>query len=289
MGEAPPAPSRPTATAVPQPQVQPLPNEADLPKGELTVRPQTKPPTVAPPKVAVDELPQPYTPDAPRNNQPPLNNAPQLPKLPNLPNGLPEAIVGSTAVAIGVKAKNMLSGGKIPSFTPVRLKNVTLNAEMKAEIKKLADYRQEKGFPAAAKVDTAGTIASTTIDGQTFFGHSTVNERALLGKDNQELRRGLLKDLQDAGLLQNDLQYKDAFKVGFLTHAETEAILEARQKLGSLKDKELVIYVDREPCDRCFNHLPKVAELYGIKSITIISSNPQQQDQIVTITKGGVR
>lgn len=221
-------------------------------------------------------MPSPYKP-----NQP-------TPPLPNLP-GLPEAITGAITAAIGVKTTNMLSGGKVPDYTPVRYENITLNAEMKQEIQKLAEYRQANGFPPATEAKKAGTIASTTIEGETFYGHSTINERAILGKDNEDLRRGLLKDLQDAGYLQKGLKYNEIYKVGFLTHAETEAILEAKQKLGSLEGKDLVIYVDRRSCLTCYNHLPKVAELFGIKTITIISSNPDQQDQIVIITRNGIK
>lgn len=237
----------------------------------MTVRPKAQP-KANEPTGTIENVPSPYKP-----NQP----------MPNLP-GLPEAITGAITVSLGVKATNMLSGDKVPDYTPVRYNDVTLNSEMKAEIQKLAQYRQINGFPEAAKDTKAGTIASTTIEGKTFYGHSTVNERTVLGKDSFALRKKLFDDLKDAGYLQNDLRHNDQ-RLNFLYHAETGTILEAKEKLGSLEGKDLVIYVDRQPCDPCYNHLPKVAEFYGINSITIISSNPDEKDQIVVVIKNGVK
>ena len=103
----------------PQAKGQPLPNEADLPKGELAVRPKAAPTTTVKPEVKVDELPQPVTPDAPRNNQPPQNQPPS--NLPKLPKGVTEAVTGATTTAIGKAAVDALKTKvqqTLPSLSP---------------------------------------------------------------------------------------------------------------------------------------------------------------------------
>ena len=254
-GEAPPAPSRPTATAVPQPQVQPLPNEADLPKGEIAVRPQTPPPTIAPPKVAVGELPQPYTPDAPRNLPPQLEP----------PRGVDPRLV--LPVIIGAGALSKLAIDKLRQTVQAD------KAQYQQNIQKIHAYRANNNLPNYnAENGETGTVAYVKIGNQEFYGLNTGMERKLKDLDTEAMRRQVFSRVQtQLGKLQGKSYSPDGQA---FTHAEAEALMLAQQHLGKMPEK-VTLYVDRTTCNQCLgkNGLPLLAELYGIKELTVIDSN----------------
>ena len=105
----------------PQAKAQPIPGPNTQAGQELTVRPKAAPQTVKP-EAKVDELPQPVTPDAPRNNQPPQSPPPRGVD----PRVVPPIII--TAGALGKltldklsneqKAKLQAAGHTLPSMLP---------------------------------------------------------------------------------------------------------------------------------------------------------------------------
>ena len=105
----------------PQAKAQPIPGPNTQAGQELTVRPKAAPQTVKP-EAKVDELPQPVTPDAPRNNQPPQSPPPRGVD----PRVVPPIII--TAGALGKltldklsneqKAELQAAGHTLPSMPP---------------------------------------------------------------------------------------------------------------------------------------------------------------------------
>jgi hypothetical protein len=65
----------------------------------------------------------------------------------------------------------------------------------------------------------------------------------------------------------------------FLTHAEAEALINAQRELGRLPER-LTLHVDRPTCPQCFGSMEEpterglrvMAELYGVKELTVIDS-----------------
>jgi tRNA(Arg) A34 adenosine deaminase TadA len=244
-GDAPPARPTDTAERPAQPKAQPIPDEADLPKGGLEVKPQTQPPS---------------------GNQPtqsPKNTDPRL---------VPPTIIGGTALA------------KL-AYDKMRDKTYQLTSEDTKQLQDVANHRSQNGMPTVSADRTSGTVSSLIIDGKTVsYGHSTVIEReSKLGTDNRQAREALLKELQNDGLLPNKPYGKPDVQV--VTHAEIESLIEAKKSLGSLEGKDITIYVDREPCPDCFRLIPQLAAKWKTGDITIISDNPKTGAGKVTIFK----
>lgn len=104
IGEAPPPTAKPTDTTEKIPIAPSLPTDAELPKGEIAVRPETQP------EITVENLPQPVTPDVPKGKQP--QNAPQSPK--DLDRIVPPVIVGASAgkaISDAVSEKDVAPNG----------------------------------------------------------------------------------------------------------------------------------------------------------------------------------
>lgn len=98
------ATERPFAEPNAKPKVTDLPSTPT----DTTIAPVPK----AKPEATIDNLPQPYTPDAPQNQQPPTQNTPQSPRL-NPKDILPPLIGGGTGFVLGKAAHDNL-GTKMP-------------------------------------------------------------------------------------------------------------------------------------------------------------------------------
>jgi deoxycytidylate deaminase len=245
VGEAPPARPTDTADRPAQPKAQPIPDEADLPKGGLEIKPQAQPPS---------------------SNQPaqsPKNIDPRL---------VPPTIIGGTALA------------KL-AYDKMRDKTYQLTSEDAKQLQDVANHRSQNGMPTVSGESESGTVASLRIDGKTVsYGHSTIIEReSKIGTDNRQAREALLKELQMDGILPDKPYGHRAVNV--VTHAEIESLIEAKKALGSLEGKEITIYVDREPCPDCFRLIPQLAAKWKTGDITIISNNPKTGAGKVTILK----
>ena len=66
----------------------------------------------------------------------------------------------------------------------------------------------------------------------------------------------------------------------FLTHAEAQALINAHRQAGGRLPERLTLYVDRPTCPQCFGSMSEpterglrvLAELYGVKELTVIDS-----------------
>lgn len=247
-----------------------IPGENELPKGELVptggrgVDPE-------PPNEEEPETTPPSSPNPSPN--PPGNDFDKILKLIadklgvdlNKVIRLLAATLGGFTV--GTTAVNVLRKPDIPTLSP--------NDEQ--GIADLASYRQTKNMPPSASDPETGTLATVIVDGGKFRGHSVSLERQYFNDfDNGLLRQSLLTEMQSAGYLLDEngqpLPYGTFGDPLFVTHAEAEALLEAKKSLGSLEGKELTMYVDRACCDWCYKNLPILIALWGIKKITIITS-----------------
>lgn len=200
-GEAPPF-ARPTETAEKQPKAAPLPTDAELPKGEIAVRPQTKP--QAQTETKTNELPQPVLPDAPREHQPTQN----APKPPLNPNTIPPIIIGAGALrklaldklSAEQKAELTKAGHTLPSLPPdanrlpkgdpkVRTKNDvnTANLQAIARENESAEILAKVGYDIEQLPDSiTGKIQRVKkpdykIEGETFdhYAPTTSNPRSI--------------------------------------------------------------------------------------------------------------
>ena len=121
-GDAPPLTARPTDTAEQKPVAPTIPGPDTQTGQEITVRLQTKPQAQPEAQPETNELPQPHTPDAPRNNEPPQN----APKPPINPNTVPPIIIGAGAlgklaldkISAAQKAELTKAGHILPSLPP---------------------------------------------------------------------------------------------------------------------------------------------------------------------------
>ena len=65
----------------------------------------------------------------------------------------------------------------------------------------------------------------------------------------------------------------------FLTHAEAQALMNAQRQFGRLPER-VTLFVDRPTCPQCFGSMEEpterglrvLAELYGVKELTVIDS-----------------
>ena len=165
-----------------EPSAPTIPNiETAPPKAGDLVKPETK----AKPETTIDDLPQPFTPDAPRE-QPPLQQPPQMPKL---PKGVPEIIAGAGSATIGKLAADTInSSGEtttVSSSAETRAKFKEMFGEARynraaREVEIVKSYR-----PELKNIPTEDLVA---VRGYTGEDHYEINQ-ALRTKDKTELER----------------------------------------------------------------------------------------------------
>ena len=152
-----------------------------------------------------------------------------------------------------------------------------LSADELNAVQRIAQFRQLKSLPTLDLTPKtggpSGTVAYVKEGGKEIYGLNTTLERDLLHVDTATIRNGVLKDIQTKlGKLQGATL---GGRAQFLTHAEAEALINAQRELGKLPEK-LTLYVDRPTCNMCSggpeNGLPLLAELYGVKELTVIDS-----------------
>ncbi|NJM52287.1 MAG: hypothetical protein HC846_02160 [Blastocatellia bacterium] len=107
----------------------------------------------------------------------------------------------------------------------------------------LANHRTSRDLPASTYEGDTGTVASITVENgdEPAYGYNTSLERDYLNVDTSELRKELFQELINKGALPQDTRYNDRYGGLFLTHAETEALIKAKQKYGNLEGKDLKI------------------------------------------------
>jgi hypothetical protein len=146
---------------------------------------------------------------------------------------------------------------------------------------RIAAFRQQHGIPAIDLTPVTGgptgTVASVRVNGRDVFGLNTTLERQYLGVDTLAARRAVLQQIQkDLGKMQGATIERSG---QFLTHAEAQALMNAQREFGKLPER-LTLYVDRPTCPQCFGSMEEpterglrvLAELYGVKELTVIDS-----------------
>lgn len=118
-------------------------------------------------------------------------------------------------------------------------------------------YRSNAQPPISDASGGVGTVAMVEVNGQTFVG---VNSHNLNGGEGMALNRAIA---QDAGIASNSFSNQTAF------HAETHALLQAREANGGTMPEAVTIYSDRAPCGACVQNLGAVADQMGIKDLRI--------------------
>ena len=235
-----------------------IPADAELPKGEIAVRPKDAAPSTTD-TAPTEATNQPSSPPVPHPRGAPPEGGPQN-RLPDLTG----PAIGTTTAAGGKKLVDATRSEAASNLT----------AEEQQVFAEIAAYREQMGMPEYKYNEPTGTVAQVAkleINREPIYGHNTTLEREYLGTDNRALRKEALKEIQTKlGKLQG-LRYGDS-KVWFLTHAEAEALIKAHKQFGELPEK-MTIYIDRITCDNCIKNLPLLAELYGVKELTVIDSH----------------
>ncbi|MEJ2426124.1 MAG: RHS repeat-associated core domain-containing protein [Candidatus Thiodiazotropha sp.] len=137
-------------------------------------------------------------------------------------------------------------------------------------LKEITDFRANRGLPVFDPNDgKTGTVAYVDLgDSRTSFG---VNSK-LEPLTNPDLRRQALTDIQEN---LGKLQGRKISQARFLTHAEAQALIKAKDKFGTLPN-EVTIYVDRVTCNFCNSDqkgLGLLRELFGIETLHVVDSN----------------
>jgi hypothetical protein len=145
----------------------------------------------------------------------------------------------------------------------------------------IAAYRQAHGMPAIDLTPVTGgptgTVASVRVNGREIYGLNTTLERQYLGVDTLAARREVLQQIQQQlGKMPGATIERSA---QFLTHAEAQALINAHRTAGRLPER-VTLYVDRPTCNMCAgstetateNGLRVLAELYGVRELTVIDS-----------------
>jgi MafB19-like deaminase len=149
------------------------------------------------------------------------------------------------------------------------------------ESSRIAAFRQSHGIPQLDLTPTTGgptgTVATVRVNGRDIYGLNTTLERQYLGVDTLAARRAVLQQIQQQlGKLQGATIERSG---QFLTHAEAQALMNAQRELGKLPER-LTLFVDRPTCPQCFGSMSEpterglrvLAELYGVKELTVIDS-----------------
>jgi MafB19-like deaminase len=121
-------------------------------------------------------------------------------------------------------------------------------------------------------------IAKVTGKTEVEFGTNTTVGEKYLGKNNSELRKQTISDIQTKLGKLEGARYNDK-DTKFLTHAEAESLIKLAQKNGGKLPAEVEIFVDRPTCPACRGTeedvgvgLSLLTELYGIKKLTVHDS-----------------
>ncbi len=139
-------------------------------------------------------------------------------------------------------------------------------------IEKIADFRKSKSLPKFNPDEgKTGTTAFAKISNQEFYGLNSSMERGL-GIDSLTLRKEVFERVQNQLGKLKDKNFSPDGQA--FTHAEAYTLILAEKQLGKLPEK-VTLYVDRKTCNQCLgrNGLPLLAELYGIKELTVIDTN----------------
>ena len=179
--------------------------------------------------------------------------------------------------------------GETFEFTTPRGSQITISRRALDEVLRgpgdasgrIAAFRQAHGIPAIDLTPgtggQTGTVASVRVNGRDVFGLNTTLERQYLGVDTLAARREVLQQIQQQ---LGKMQGATIDRAGqFLTHAEAEALMNAQRQFGRLPER-LTLHVDRPTCPQCFGSMEEpterglrvLAELYGVKELTVIDS-----------------
>jgi MafB19-like deaminase len=179
--------------------------------------------------------------------------------------------------------------GEMLNFTTPRGRTITISRRALEDMlsgpaaanARIAAYRQTHGMPAIDLTPgtggPTGTVATVRLNGRDVYGLNTTLERQYLGVDTLAARQAVLTEIQQTlGKMQGATIARSG---QFLTHAEAQALMNAQRQFGRLPER-VTLFVDRPTCPQCFGSMEEpterglrvLAELYGVKELTVIDS-----------------
>ena len=127
-------------------------------------------------------------------------------------------------------------------------------------------FREKAGLKPYS-IDSGDTVASVTINNNTYFGvNSTITKESQ--KASKALRQKWLNEIE--WVPPKKTAPKHLGHAQSLTHAEAHSLIRAFEREGSLP-KKITMYVDRKTCNICRGELPALLKRLGVDELEIFS------------------
>ncbi|MDT8760242.1 hypothetical protein MZO42_16195 [Sphingomonas psychrotolerans] len=191
-------------------------------------------------------------------------------------DGLPDARV-LTPLAHGMvfPARDLMGGGDVP-VVPL-LSGGPLDTEMA----RITQFRDENDLPEYDRGSKTGTVAVARVGDDHFYGtNSTMpTERTTMTAADIQAMRAIMHALgfADPTASQNTQQH--------FTHAEFAALYAASLRRGTMPEV-VELFVDRDTCESCQNHLDRLAGYFGIKELRVYFFNAPPPQPVIYKGRG---
>nr|WP_294815337.1 hypothetical protein [uncultured Sphingomonas sp.] len=191
-------------------------------------------------------------------------------------DGLPDARV-LTPLEGGMvfPARHLMGGGDVP------LVPLLSGGPLDTEMARITQFRDENDLPEYVRGDKTGTVAVAHVGDDHFYGTNSgmPTERTTMTAADIQAMRAIMHALgfADPTASQNTQQH--------FTHAEFAALYAASLRRGTMPEV-VELFVDRDTCESCQNHLDRLAGYFGIKELRVYFFNAPPPQPVIYKGRG---
>ncbi|WBY06441.1 hypothetical protein PIB19_12625 [Sphingomonas sp. 7/4-4] len=172
-------------------------------------------------------------------------------------------------------ARHLMGGGDVP------LVPLLSGGPLDTEMARITQFRDENDLPEYVRGDKTGTVAVAHVGDDHFYGTNSgmPTERTTMTAADIQAMRAIMHALgfADPTASQNTQQH--------FTHAEFAALYAASLRRGTMPEV-VELFVDRDTCESCQNHLDRLAGYFGIKELRVYFFNAPPPQPVIYKGRG---